>query len=91
MVQLKQHIFLPLTNENKNHVKINKLQKVRFLLFQFQNENNMPSKDGIVHVNKQSLKLKDTILNILLLMQNQNKELLMDESLIYEISSSNVE
>lgn len=91
MVQLKQHTFLPLTNENKNHAKINKLQKVRFLLFQFQNENNMPSKDGIVHVNKQSLKLKDTILNILLLMQKQNKELLMDESLIYEISSSNVE
>ena len=72
MVQLKQHTFLPLTNENKNHVKINKLQKVRFLLFQFQNENNMPSKDGIFREGTQLAKWKDTILNIPLSMQVQN-------------------
>ncbi len=47
--------------------------------FEFENENNMPSKDDIFHVNIQSPMLKGTISNNHLTMQKQNKEALMDE------------
>lgn len=45
---------------------------VKSQLYQFQNQNNMPSKDGIFREGTQLAKWKDTILNIPLSMQVQN-------------------
>ena len=47
MVQQEQHTFLSKWAENKNLLNTNKHQKVKFQFFEFENENNMPSKDGI--------------------------------------------
>lgn len=51
---------------------INKHQKAGFQSYKLENENNMPSKDGIIHVNTQYTMLKDTILNILLTKKKEN-------------------
>lgn len=53
MVQQEQHTFLSKWAENKNLLNTNKHQKVKFQFFEFENENNMPSKDDIFHANRQ--------------------------------------
>ena len=73
MVQPRQHIIHEELGENKNHSKTNMHQKEESQSSQFQNENNMPSTDGIFHATKQLLKQKDTISNILPSLIIQNK------------------
>ena len=62
-----------------------------FQFFQFQNENNMPSYDGITHENIQFPILINTILNIPQTRQKENRLMLKDEYQFYETNSSKVE
>ena len=64
---------------------------VKFQFFQFQNENNMPSLDGITRENILFLILINTISNILQTRQKENKVMLKDEYQFYETNSSKVE
>lgn len=69
---------------------INKHQKVKFQSFQFENENNMPSKDGIVHEYKQLLMQIEKMLSIVLSKPLTHKKMSNNEYEYQDEISSNV-